>query len=79
MVGQALLRRRQKRAQVLHPAGSLAHIEALSDMSHHQTNPQAYGWTYQGANAQSRVEYWQHAETGVKMDFYPTTGKAAEL
>ena len=31
-------------------------------------------WTYQGSNAQSRVDYWQ--KDGVKLDYYPTTGTA---
>jgi len=41
-------------------------------MAHHHTNPQQYGWTYQGSNAQSRVEFYER--DGVKMDYYPTTG-----
>ncbi|BDA50686.1 hypothetical protein COCOBI_16-3620 [Coccomyxa sp. Obi] len=39
----------------------------------HNVNPADYGWTYQGSNAQSRVEYWQN-DQGAKMDYYPTTG-----
>jgi len=39
----------------------------------HQTNPTQYGWTYQGSNEQSRVEFYQ--KDGVKMDYYPTTGE----
>ena len=38
----------------------------------HNVNPANAGWTYQGGNAQSRVEYW--AKDGCKMDYYPTTG-----
>ncbi|CAK0787217.1 hypothetical protein CVIRNUC_010433 [Coccomyxa viridis] len=38
----------------------------------HDVNPANAGWTYQGGNAQSRVEYW--AKDGCKMDYYPTTG-----
>ena len=29
-------------------------------------------WTYQGSNAQSRVDFWH--KDGVKLDYYPTTG-----
>ncbi len=39
----------------------------------HNVNPAEYGWTYQGSNAQSRVEYWQN-DQGAKMDYYTTTG-----
>ena len=38
----------------------------------HNGIPANAGWTYQGGNAQSRVEYW--AKDGCKMDYYPTTG-----
>ncbi|KAJ3110938.1 hypothetical protein HDU96_006134 [Phlyctochytrium bullatum] len=41
-------------------------------MSHHQSNPRDHGWTYQGSNQQSRVDFYQR--DGVKMDYYPTTG-----
>ena len=43
-------------------------------MAAHNTNPVDYGWTPQGGNAQSRVEFYQHESTGTKMDYYPTTG-----
>lgn len=42
---------------------------------YHSTNPANAGWTYQGHNAQSRVEYY--AKDGVKMDYYPTTGESS--
>ncbi|GMH34316.1 hypothetical protein BSKO_02150 [Bryopsis sp. KO-2023] len=41
-------------------------------MSKHNANPQDYGWTYQGSNQQSRVDFYER--DGVKMDYYPTTG-----
>eukprot|EP00884_Botryococcus_braunii_P019372 jgi/Botrbrau1/6118/Bobra.331_2s0013.1 len=41
-------------------------------MSHHKANPSDYGWTYQGSNEQSRVDFYQR--DGVKMDYYYTTG-----
>ncbi|KAK9807409.1 hypothetical protein WJX73_001632 [Symbiochloris irregularis] len=40
----------------------------------HQANPSDYGWQYQGSNAQSRVEFYQHPTNGAKLDYYPTTG-----
>jgi len=39
---------------------------------HHQTSPESHGWTYQGANEQSRVEFYQRGDQ--KMDYYPSTG-----
>ena len=44
----------------------------------HNVNPADHGWTYQGSNAQSRVEYWQN-DQGAKMDYYPTTGTVTVL
>jgi hypothetical protein len=41
-------------------------------MSYHKTNPSDHGWTYQGSNNQSRVDFYQR--DGVKMDYYYTTG-----
>ncbi|CAL5229430.1 g12752 [Coccomyxa viridis] len=39
---------------------------------HHKANPADAGWTYQGSNAQSRVDFYE--KDGCKMDYYPTTG-----
>lgn len=39
----------------------------------HNTNPADFGWSYQGSNAQSRVEFRQHPTTGAKLDYYPTS------
>eukprot|EP00276_Gloeochaete_wittrockiana_P005045 CAMPEP_0184652934 /NCGR_PEP_ID=MMETSP0308-20130426/10646_1 /TAXON_ID=38269 /ORGANISM="Gloeochaete witrockiana, Strain SAG 46.84" /LENGTH=88 /DNA_ID=CAMNT_0027088103 /DNA_START=166 /DNA_END=432 /DNA_ORIENTATION=+ len=44
----------------------------MSQNQHHQAKPTDYGWTPQGSNSQSRVEYYQKGDT--KMDYYPTTG-----
>jgi hypothetical protein len=38
----------------------------------HKANPTQYGWSFQGSNEQSRVEFYER--DGVKMDYYPTTG-----
>ena len=38
----------------------------------HKSNPADAGWTYQGSNAQSRVDFYE--KDGCKMDYYPTTG-----
>jgi hypothetical protein len=40
--------------------------------SNTMTHPTQHGWTYQGGNEQSRVEFYER--DGVKMDYYPTTG-----
>lgn len=42
----------------------------------HKANPVQYGWTYQGSNEQSRVEFYER--DGVKMDYYPTTGQQTQ-
>ena len=36
---------------------------------YNQFNPAAAGWTYQGRNDQSKVDFWQK-DTGEKMDYY---------
>ncbi|KAF6262494.1 hypothetical protein COO60DRAFT_1293389 [Scenedesmus sp. NREL 46B-D3] len=38
----------------------------------HNANPAQYGWTYQGSNQASKVEFYE--KDGVKMDYYYTTG-----
>lgn len=39
---------------------------------YHADNPVNHGWSYQGCNEASKVEYYQRGD--VKMDYYPTTG-----
>ena len=39
----------------------------------HNANPAQYGWTYQGSNQASKVEFYE--KDGVKMDYYYTTGE----
>jgi hypothetical protein len=50
------------------------HWSAGLKMSHHSTNPQDHGWTYQGSNQQSRVDFYSKNVGGanVKMDYYPS-------
>ncbi|KAJ3048343.1 hypothetical protein HK102_012716, partial [Quaeritorhiza haematococci] len=41
---------------------------------HHKSNPTDYGYTYQGRNEQSRVDFYHNPQTNTKMDYYYTTG-----
>lgn len=43
----------------------------MSQQPKHSANPADHGWTYQGSNAQSRVDFYQN-DQGVKMDYYPS-------
>lgn len=42
----------------------------------HKANPLQEGWTYQGSNEQSRVEFYKRGR--VKMDYYSTTGQQTQ-
>lgn len=42
--------------------------------AHHSSDPTSYGWAFQGCNPQARVEFYVHESTGVKLDYWPTTG-----
>ena len=73
--------RAQRRAGPAHAAHSYSraatlpiavYLEHFLHMAHN-TNPADFGWSYQGSNAQSRVEFWQHSTTGAKLDYYPTS------
>ena len=54
-------------------------VQALAAMSnsYHKANPADAGWTYEGSNAQSRVDFYE--KDGCKMDYYPTTGRMLTL
>ena len=40
-------------------------------------NPAASGWRFLGANAQSRVQFWE--KDGVRLDYYFTTGEDSNV
>ena len=51
------------------PATVIPSCSATPITMYNQCNPAAAGWTYQGRNDQSKVDFWQK-DTGEKMDYY---------